>query len=81
MLFIEVKNDNPLSEEDEKKIAQYLYEDDRKEVNWSGSLGIRNVNRRLKIIYGDACGLQVKRGSENDTVSLITVKIENENIL
>lgn len=81
MLYIEVKNDNPLSKEDEEKIAKYLYEDDRKEVNWSGSLGIRNVNRRLKIIYGDVCGLQVQRGSENDTVSLITVKIENENIL
>lgn len=79
MLYIEVKNNRPLSEKDKEKIAKYLDEDDGKNVNWSGSLGIRNVNRRLKIIYGEECGLQIKEANEKETISIITVKIEDGN--
>lgn len=79
MLYIEVRNNHPLSEEDKEKIAKYLDEDDGKEVNWSGSLGIRNVNRRLKIIYGNSYGLQIKEANENETISIITLKINQIN--
>ena len=35
------------------------------------SLGIRNVNRRLKIIYGEECGLTIGSNEEGFTVSTI----------
>lgn len=75
-LFIEVMNNGKLSEEDRMKIDELLSEDDTKEVR-SVSLGIRNVNKRLKIIYGSECGLTIKSTRENHTVSTIIVKIDN----
>ena len=41
-------------------------------------LGIRNVNRRIKIIYGGDCGLTVKNSGNNETISRITLKMEHE---
>lgn len=81
MLYIEVKNNRPLSDEDRERIRQCLDEDDRETCNWSGSVGIRNVNRRLKIIYGEECGLQIKDTKEHETISILKVKIENDEIV
>lgn len=39
------------------------------------SLGIRNVNRRLKIIYGGECGLTITSDENQYTVSRIVVKM------
>lgn len=75
-LFIEVMNNGMLSEKDRMKIDELLGEDDTKEVH-SVSLGIRNVNKRLKIIYGAECGLTIKSTNENHTISTIIVKIDN----
>ena len=36
------------------------------------------MNRRLKIIYGDDCGLTVESDEENKTVSTILVKLPKE---
>lgn len=43
----------------------------------SASLGIRNVNKRLKLLYGDECGLTIKSDKNGHTVSTIIVKIDN----
>lgn len=75
VLYIQVKNNSPLSEEDKEKIKEYLYEDDEISVHWSGSVGIRNVNRRLKIIYGQDYGLKIESGNENDTICIMTINI------
>lgn len=75
-LFIEVRNNGTLTEEDRIKIDELLNDDDTKEIH-SLSLGIRNVNKRLKIIYGPECGLTIKSNNENHTISTIIVKIDN----
>lgn len=75
-LFIEVMNNGKLTQEDRIKIDELLNDDDTKEIH-SLSLGIRNVNKRLKIIYGPECGLTIKSNNENDTISTIIVKIDN----
>lgn len=77
-MMIEVKNQGALSEADEKKIAHLLNDEDEKEQP-SLSLGIRNVNRRLKIIYGEESGLIIKNDEEGNTVSTIIVKIDKQN--
>lgn len=77
-IIIEVKNDGGLSEKDKERIAYLLgggkEDDDEKHV----SLGIRNVNRRLKIIYGKECGLTIQSDEENCTISTIIVKMQHE---
>lgn len=75
-LFIEVMNNGTLTEEDRIKIDELLSDGDTEEIH-SLSLGIRNVNKRLKIIYGAECGLTIKSNKENHTISTIIVKIDN----
>lgn len=77
-MMIEVKNQGALSEADQEKIAHLLKDEDEKEQP-SLSLGIRNVNRRLKIIYGEESGLIIKNDEEGNTVSTIIVKIDKQN--
>ncbi|MBD5550258.1 MAG: histidine kinase [Lachnospiraceae bacterium] len=76
-LIIEVMNNGKLTEEDRKKIDELLGENDTKEFR-SVSLGIRNVNKRLKIIYGAECGLTIKSDKKGNTISTIIVKTDNE---
>ena len=73
-LFIEIMNNGTLSEEDRIKIDRLLNDDDTNEIR-SLSLGIRNVNKRLKIIYGPECGLTIQNDENNHTISTILVKI------
>lgn len=75
-LFIEVMNNGKLTDKDREKIAQLLGEKDVRETR-SVSLGIRNVNKRLKLLYGEDCGLTIKSDKDGYTVSTIIVKIDN----
>lgn len=74
-LFIEIVNNGILTEKDKRKIEELL-NTDTKEIH-SVSLGIRNVNKRIKMICGEDCGLSIKSNNENHTVSTIIVKIDN----
>lgn len=77
-IIIEVKNDGALSDKDKDRIDFLLNGDDEDENVRHVSLGIRNVNRRLKIIYGDDCGLTIATDENQDTVSRIVVKMLHE---
>lgn len=77
-LIIEVRNTGRMSVQDEEKISILLGDDYEPGEYGSASLGIRNVNRRIKIIYGDTCGLSVKNAGKNETVSTIVVKLEHD---
>lgn len=74
-LFIEIVNNGILTEKDKRKIKELL-NTDTKEIH-SVSLGIRNVNKRIKMICGEDCGLSIKSNNENHTISTIIVKIDN----
>ena len=74
-IIIEVKNDGALSPKDRERINFLLTGDATMENEKHVSLGIRNVNRRLKIIYGDECGLTIDSNDKNETVSTMVVKM------
>lgn len=77
-IIIEVRNDGVLGEKDKERIDFLLNGEDADENIHHVSLGIRNVNRRLKIIYGDECGLTIT-SDEKYTVSRIVVKMLHKN--
>lgn len=72
-LRIEVINDGVLTEKDRLRIEMLLGE--KNDTERSVSLGICNVNKRLKIIYGPDCGLTIRSDKDGCTVSTITVKL------
>lgn len=74
-LKIEVINDGLMTQEDKRKVEALLSDSPDMAEQHSVSLGIRNVNKRLKIIYGPECGLTIKNYKEDQTVSTITVKL------
>lgn len=77
-LYIEVLNEGILSQKDKEKIAVLLGSEDMNPDEKHVSIGIRNVNQRLKIIYGEECGLTIKNDEESRTVSRIIVKLLHE---
>ena len=55
-----MRNTGSLSGADEERIKELLADDFEPGEVGSASLGIRNVNRRIRIIYGEEYGLIVK---------------------
>lgn len=76
LLCIEIENNRPLSEEDQAKIHKLLNEEPDPQKEHRVSLGIRNVDQRLRMMYGPECGLFVTNNKNNHTVSTILVKID-----
>ena len=72
-LHIDVINNGVLSDEDKAKIDYLLGSDVDEDMERSVSLGIRNVNRRIKIIYGEEYGLSIYSNEEGYTVSSIVL--------
>lgn len=73
-MVIEVRNMGRMSKQDEDKIKTLLSDDYEPGDMGSISLGIRNVNRRIKIIYGEEYGLTIKNEENEETVSRIVVQ-------
>ncbi len=73
-VVIEIINDGSLSEENKVRIKHLLEENVEPEKEKSLSLGIRNVNNRLRLIYGDDCGLFIESRDGKYTVSTIRLK-------
>lgn len=77
-MYIEVMDNGVLSQAERKKIDMLLSEDYESREEKSVSLGIRNVNQRLKIIYGKECSLTIAGNEQNHTVSTLIVKISED---
>jgi len=75
-LIFEVENNGIMTPEDEQRIARLLSDDYNAENESMKSLGIRNVNQRLKIIYGDHSGLSIKMNRNGHAVSRIIIAID-----
>lgn len=75
-VYIEVTNNGIMTEEDLYKI-KLLLSDGPEEGEKSKNLGISNVNKRLKIIYGDESGLTIIQGDNQLVVSKITINKTN----
>lgn len=76
-LIIEVCNTGLMTKADEEKIGVLLADNYEPGEFGSTSLGIRNVNRRIKIIYGEGYGLTIKNDVCGETVSRIEVKADD----
>ncbi|MBQ7433974.1 MAG: hypothetical protein IJV50_11045 [Lachnospiraceae bacterium] len=74
-----MENDGNLTEADRKKIDRLLQSEENNKEDSRVSIGIRNVNRRLKIIYGEECGLTITNEQEKSTISTLVVKMQQEN--
>jgi len=55
-----------------------LSDENDRERDVSDNLGIRNVNQRLKIIYGENSGLTIKMNKPNRVLTRIVIVIEQE---
>lgn len=81
-IFIEVINTGkPMTKEDKDRIEKILSGDPEVIKPVPGkhaSLGIRNVNERIKLIYGENYGLTIKPIEEGKTMSLICIPYDKE---
>lgn len=75
-LCIEVEDNGRLTEEDRKRIERILSQDRELSGENHVSLGIRNVDQRLKMIYGPDCGLFINGDEDRNTVSTILLKMD-----
>ena len=73
-LCIEVEDNGHLTKEDRDKIDRLLSPDAEVSKEKRVSLGIRNVDQRLKMIYGADCGLLIEGNDKEHTVSTILLK-------
>lgn len=71
-LYIVVENNGNINDEDRKQIDILLGEDGGESKNHH--IGIRNVNKRLKILYGGDSGLTISNPEDNLTVSEIKIE-------
>jgi len=77
-LILEVEHDGVLTAEDTQQIEKLLSDESDMDQEIAHSLGIRNVNQRLKIIYGEKSGLTIKMNKENRILARIIIIIEQE---
>ena len=74
-LEITVENNGTLSQEDREKIASLLSDDrpgDGERLDRM-SIGIRNVNLRLRLLYGEGSGLSIEDDGSGKTISRLSI--------
>jgi two-component system sensor histidine kinase YesM len=76
ILYIRVTNSGQLSDKDKSRI-EYLLSGEQLD-NERGSLGIYNVNRRLKIIFGESSGLTIESTEDDNTCSTLRIELDQE---
>lgn len=75
-LCIEVEDNGRLTGEKKEKIERLLSRDASLSGEKSVSLGIRNVDQRLKMMYGEDCGLFITGSERKNTISTILLKTD-----
>lgn len=78
VLYIEIINNGDLTEKDRKKIDNLLNDTIDTKDTESTSLGIRNVHKRLQILYGEEYGLTINNDEKRKTSSKIMVKLDKK---
>lgn len=78
-LYLEVLNDGGLSREDSERIIRLLDPEYNTSREPSGNLGIANVNQRLRILFGEPCGLTI-REEEGRVTARLTIPFRQETL-
>lgn len=76
-----INSGKPLTEKDRRRIDAILAEEADQIPKQPGqhvSIGISNVNRRIKLVYGEEYGLTIERGADDRTVSTVTIPYRTE---
>lgn len=76
-VYLQVRNSGKeMTKEEKDRIKAILDGDDNQIPESTGkhtSIGIRNVNRRIKLVYGEEYGLSIEQSEGQITVSTITI--------
>lgn len=72
-LYLEIENDGTMTEKEEQTIKRLLDPEYDTSKESSGNMGIANVNQRLRILYGEECGLSLFRSDENHITARLTI--------
>lgn len=75
-LYLEVENDGVTTYEDLMRIQTLLSDEPPADGTGSTSLGIRNVHQRLRIIYGESCGLSITLTNQGNTLCRMVIDWE-----
>ncbi len=75
---IEVENDGQTTTEDLARIRALLTDEPAPPSEKSGSLGIRNVHQRLRILYGPESGLSVNITKNHSTLFSMKIDLTQE---
>lgn len=82
-LYLDIVNEGQLTDADKEKISNLLDPDYDKCREASGNMGIANVNQRLKILYGESCGLvleQIEGGKIRARLNLTILEEDGKNV-
>ncbi len=74
-LLLDIQNDGGLSPQDEEHIRVLLSPDYDPAREHSRNIGIANIHKRLSILYGPPCGLDIRKGEGNTVVARLTIAI------
>jgi len=74
MLIFEVENEGDFSVSDKENIDRLL-KWDKEDIHADSEVGIKNVNYRLKLLYGDGAGLYIYRTKYSTTMAKICIPI------
>lgn len=74
LLYIEVEDNGELTNEDRNKIKALLSDDEVSKKEKYVNMGIHNVNQRLKIMFGETCGLAIQSNESGYTVCRLIIK-------
>ncbi len=79
-LYLEVENDGTMTQQDRENIERLLSWDGTSESEEPklGRIGIRNVNRRLKILYGNEFGLTIEEIAPGSILARIKLPLNRE---
>lgn len=75
-LYLDIINDALLEEFDAQKIERLLAPDYDTSKEPSGNMGIANVNQRLRILYGEPCGLTIRRTDDMHITARLTILVQ-----
>ncbi|MDD3279723.1 MAG: histidine kinase [Lachnospiraceae bacterium] len=74
-LYLEIVNDATLTKAEEERMERLLDVNYDTSKESSGNMGIANVNQRLRIIYGEPCGLSIQKDGPDHVRARLTIRI------
>jgi two-component system sensor histidine kinase YesM len=76
-LFLEIENDGQISDDDKQRINQLLLAGNNAENDGKGHIGIYNVNKRLKLIFGETSGLSIASTNSGSCLARIVIPFDH----